>query len=124
MLGWFVDKTVVETAIKDPQQLIEEQNVEVRPEKLPDAILDENVDIHLIRKFFSVDAWLLITEVVKQKQEKPVYICKYCLHNLEEAPSVVCDHCLSWYHLKCVGFKNEPKLKHWYCRKCHDSPLA
>ena len=124
MLKWFVDEKTAETSIKNPNQLIEEEDVEVRPEKLPDAILDENVDVHLIRKFFSQDAWLLVTEVVKQKQDKPLYVCLYCLHDLGEAPSIVCDHCLSWCHLKCVGLKHEPKMKHWYCRSCHDSPLA
>ena len=83
---------IAETSIKNPNQLIEEEDVEVHPEKLPDAIFDENVDVHLIRKFFSQDAWLLVTEVVKQKQDKPLYICLYCLHDLGEAPSMVCDH--------------------------------
>ena len=73
MLKWFVDEKIAETSIKNPNQLIEEEDVEVHPEKLPDAILDENVDVHLIRKFFSQDAWLLVTEVVKQKQDKPLY---------------------------------------------------
>ena len=51
MLKWFVDHKVVEAALKKPSELIEEDKVEVRPEKLPDALLDENVDIHLIRRF-------------------------------------------------------------------------
>ena len=31
--------------------LVEEEQVEVKPELLPDSVLDDNVDIHLIRKF-------------------------------------------------------------------------
>ena len=96
----------------------------MRPEKLPDAVLDENVDIHLIRRFFSIEAWLVVVDVVKQKQNNPVYICKCCYHDLEEEPSIVCDHCLSWFHIKCVGLKSGPKSKHWYCRKCHKTPLC
>ena len=32
--------------------LIEEEDVETKPERVPTAVLDENVDVHLIRKFF------------------------------------------------------------------------
>ena len=60
-------------ALKSPgKYLIEEQDVETRPEKVPDAILDENEDVHLIRRFFSNDAWLMVREVVKQKQETQI----------------------------------------------------
>ena len=69
MLKWFVDGKVMAAAIKYPgKYLIEEEHVETRPEQLPDAVLDENVDVHLIRKFFTHDAWLLVADVVKQKR--------------------------------------------------------
>ena len=51
MLKWFVDAEVAAGAIEHPRKLIEEENVEVRPERLPDAVLDENVDVNLIKKF-------------------------------------------------------------------------
>ena len=51
MLEWFVDKVIVASAVED-RRLIEEDQVEVRPEKISDGVLDENVDVHLIRKFF------------------------------------------------------------------------
>ena len=51
-LRWFVEDDVALAAVKNPEHLIDEEEVEIRPEKLPDAILDENVDVHLIRRFF------------------------------------------------------------------------
>ena len=48
MLKWFVDAEVAAGAIEHPI----EEHVEVRPKRLPDAVLDENVDVNLIRKFF------------------------------------------------------------------------
>ena len=87
------------------------------------SILDENVDVHLIRKFFSYDGWLAVTIVFEQKQRNATYVCRVCLHDLEEQPSVVCDHCLSWSHIKCVGLRQQPKSKYWYCRSCHESPF-
>ena len=93
------------------------------PERLPDAVLDENVDVNLIRKFFTHDAWLVVMDVVGQKRSKAVYVCKHCYHDLDEELSIIFDHCLSWHHLKCVGLKQPPKSKNWYCRVCHSHPL-
>lgn len=110
-------------AIKNPEIfLIEEQSVETRPEKLPDAVLDENVDIHLIRNFFTQAAWLLVTDVVRQKQERQNFICKHCYRDLHVQASVVCEHCLCWYHLQCVGLKQQPKARYWLCQECHNCP--
>ena len=39
MLQWFVDEKVAIGAVKDSCRLIEEEEVEVRPEKLPDATI-------------------------------------------------------------------------------------
>ena len=47
MLSWFVEKPVIQAALKG--ELIEEENVECRPEKVSNGVLDENVDIHLVR---------------------------------------------------------------------------
>lgn len=54
-----MDKEVAKQALKK-DTLIEEDQVECRPEKVSDAIADQNVDIHLVRKFFTHDAWLVL----------------------------------------------------------------
>lgn len=83
-------------------KLVEEEEVEVRPESLPDAAIDDHVDIFLIRKYFNNDAWLLVMDAVKTKKSKPIYVCKVCFHDLHDRPSIACDHCLSWYHIECA----------------------
>ena len=60
MLRWFVDPKIVEAVLRKPKGVLIEEQVEVRPENLPDAILDENIDIHLIRRHFSNDAWMMV----------------------------------------------------------------
>ena len=120
MLKWFVDREVATEVSKNRGKLVEEEEeVEVHPEKLPNAAIDENVDIHLIRKYFTSDVWLFL----QRKQANPMFVCKSCYHDLHKEPSIVCDHCLSWFHIKCVGLKSQPKTKYWYCRKCHEAPL-
>ena len=122
MLKWFVDAEVAAGAVEHPRKLIEEEHVEVRPERLPDAVLD--VDVNLIRKFFTQDAWLVVMYVIGHKRSRAVYVCKQCYHDLDVEPSIVCDHCLTWHHLKCVGLKQPPKSKNWYCRVCHSHLLS
>ena len=50
MLQWFVDEKVAVSAVRDSCRLIEEEEVEVRPEKLPDATIDDNSDAYLSHK--------------------------------------------------------------------------
>ena len=119
MLQWFVNVGVANSVLKNQKQLIEEEQVEVCPEKLPDAVLDENVVVHLIRKYFSHDAWLLINSVV-QKKINSIFVC---FHDADACASIACDHCLSWFHMKCVGLVHGPKTKYWFCRSCNKNPM-
>ena len=62
ILSWFVEKSIIQTAPKGT--LIKEENVECRPEKVSNAIPDENVDIHLTRSYFLQDAWMIVDGVL------------------------------------------------------------
>ena len=59
MLNWFVDKETAERVTRGGD-LVEEYEVECRPERIPQKCLDENVCIGLIRKYFSLDAGCLL----------------------------------------------------------------
>ena len=88
-------------------------------ERVSDAILDENVDIHLVRNHFSQDAWMSVEDVIQRKSDNMVWICHTCLHDLHSEESILCDSCLLWFHFRCVGLTKSPKLKKWFCRACH-----
>ena len=117
ILSWFVDATVADRAIK-LHNLIEEEDVECKPELVADAVADENVDIHLVRKYFTSDAWMLVAEAVKHKLKKMVWTCHACFHDLRTEQSIGCDSCLLWFHFKCVGLTTLPKSRNWFCRSC------
>lgn len=119
ILKMIVEEGVAIEAISN-SHIIEEDEVEVRPERLPTAILDENLDIHCVRKYFTPDAWMAVSTTVQMLKDNPTYVCAVCCHDLSEADSIACDHCLKWYHLKCVGLRHTPKVKTWFCRKCHE----
>ena len=114
-------KRVAELALKQAV-LIEEEHVECRPERITDAIIDENVDVHLIRKYFTYTAWLLVGQVLKRKQKKMTWVCNICnqdLHAKTSGPSFICESCLLWFHFAYVGLSKQPKTKNWFCRSCY-----
>ena len=124
MLLWLVDKKIAERALKQAV-LVEEEHVKCRPERITDAVVDENVDIHLIRKYFTYDAWLFVEQVLKRKQKKVTWICNAChsyLHDKASGPSIIillCQSCSLWFHFSCVGLTKQPKAKNWFCRLCY-----
>ena len=75
-----------------------------------DECFDENVCIHLIRKYFTFDAWNQVKMVVDVLKDKGCWICRVCLQPLT-GKSIACDSCLEWYHLQCIWFKKSPKKK-------------
>ena len=58
MLRWLFDDEFVKSALNG--ELIEEESVECRPEVVANAVLHENVDVFLVQKYFTKDAWLLV----------------------------------------------------------------
>ncbi len=91
ILSWFVNDDVLKRAIGKHRYLIEERDVETMPENVSNAVLDQNVDIFLVRQYFTQDAWLLVEELLKIKSENVVWQCKVCSHDLHSAESIICD---------------------------------
>ena len=120
MLSWFVDQCKMKLVLRK-EKLIEENEVECRPERISNAILDQSVDVHLIRHYFTTDAWLIVQDVLQRKRDHHVWICQGCNHDLDEGESeaIMCDSCLEWFHFGCVGIIKRPKLRYWYCRDCY-----
>lgn len=102
--------------------IIDEDEVEVRPEKISVSCLDENVCLDSTRKYFSRDAWLAVEGVVQALRENPVYYCGRCTRPIKDdtQSSIVCDCCLRWYHFQCLSLKQPPKSSAWFCRECYD----
>lgn len=118
ILSWLVDKDVANKALREGV-LIDEDQVECMPDRVPNSIADENVDIFLVRPLFTQDAWALVEDVYRQKIRKMAWICDTCYRDLDTEESIACDSCLLWQHFKCAGLLTRPKTKTWFCRKCY-----
>lgn len=117
MLEWFVDSDVSERVMRGGA-LIEEQEVESRPEKIPRKCLDENVCLNQIKKYFTFDGWSVIDNTIEILATRGSWSCSKCYKELD-GESIVCDGCLEWCHILCAGLKRAPKTKYWFCRSCH-----
>ena len=116
ILSWFVDAEDVKMALDG--RLLDEEKVECIPERLPNAIVDDSVDVHLVRRYFTSDAWMVVQDVVQKKKERTIWTCRYCYKDLGEQQSIACESCLEWFHFNCVGLAKQPKARNWFCRQC------
>ncbi|KAH8040566.1 hypothetical protein HPB51_011394 [Rhipicephalus microplus] len=121
LLMWLTGAHNAAEAIRG--KLLEEDAVKQRSELVHNSIRDENVDINVVRRFFSDDAWEAVKMVVDIKNQES-WNCNECNSNLEDNDSVMCDYCLTWSHLPCVGLQKKPKTKLWKCRVCSDVGLG
>ena len=121
ILSWFVDAKVANSAVAC-DKTVEENDIEVRPEKIYVSCLDENVCLKSCRKYGSQVAWSALMGVVGILKENPIWYCERCTNPIldESGASGVCDCWLNWFHISCLDMKNPSKSKLWFCRKYYD----
>ena len=117
ILGYFVSGKDAIRAMSG--ELLTENTVEQNLSSIPRACLDENVSINKIRRYFDPDGWKAVEHVYGAVKLSAQWMCELCRQNLNKMDSVVCDCCLQWVHLKCIGKRTYPKGKFWICRDCY-----
>ena len=113
LLQWFVDEAVA----LSHRILVEEDAVEIRPEKVTPACLEPQVCVDVC---FTKDGWLMVKDVMATIESDPLWYCGRCSRQIfdETQSSVQCDSCLFWYHFNCIGINTQPKRKVWFCTSC------
>jgi hypothetical protein len=123
MLLWLVTVEAVEKALKMKERIdrfylvFQEHQVECHPDLVTMACIDDTVDMKLVKKYLTVDAWKAVESVMKAKTRSKIYSCGVCKHKLGKQ-SISCDGCLNWFDFKCVGLNAAPKANHWFYRDC------
>ena len=111
MLAWLgVDDEACELAIVRATT-VQLEDLPTDVQQISCAVLDDNVDIHIARHLFSVEAWHCIVALVRQKVDSHVWCCGLCQHDLQDEQSVVCEACFQWYHLRCCGLSRPPQTR-------------
>lgn len=67
--------------VTSSKKFIKTYNVD--PTSINSAVLDEHVDIYLVRRLFTNTAWHKITKAVEMKRKDNVWFCGHCNHNLD-----------------------------------------
>ena len=57
---------------------------------------------------------------ISKTKETAEWNCSFCKTDVHLCESIVCNGCLEWNHLKCVGLKAPPKSTYWLCRQCYN----
>jgi hypothetical protein len=87
--------------------------------KVPKKILDDIVNIYRVKKYFSLDGWKKMSNILQTVEEESFWECPTCRRILDDKkPQIGCDACLEWFHLECIGKSRAPKAKSWICRAC------
>lgn len=60
----------------------------VDAQSISNAVLDEHVDIYLVRRFFTKTAWHTITQAVEDKRQGNVWLCEQCHKDLNDDDAI------------------------------------
>ncbi|XP_042143946.1 uncharacterized protein LOC121834262 [Ixodes scapularis] len=90
MLMWFVDEKDATYALQH-NTLLDETKVEVLSCRIPDAALDETVDLDIIKDNFTEDGWFSVTNIVNVKKRTHKWNCNYYKDPLDETACHACD---------------------------------
>jgi hypothetical protein len=116
ILEFFVDIKLAKDAIIK-RLLIEEHQIEVIPQNINDAVLDDRINLEIIRNNLTADAFLAAKSAVYNKEKFHVFICHICEENLDKHRSICCDLCLTWNHVRCVKITTIPDGP-YFCQIC------
>ncbi|XP_043269802.1 uncharacterized protein [Venturia canescens] len=126
ILKWVVDDKIAYSAVYHGKH-IQEESVESNPDAVCDSIIDDDINILSMKKYFSGDAWRVVEQILECKRKNDVFLCAVCAVDLDTTIdesssnckfSIRCDYCVLWYHVGCVGLKKPPKSKLWKCNRC------
>ena len=76
------------------------------------------VNVYHAKKYFTIEAWKVVAQVLEVKRSIDTWTCGVCQKEFDDDTAIGCDSCLYWFHIGCVGLKNAPKRKEWFCRFC------
>ena len=83
MLSWFLDHRVKE-AVLARKRLVEEEDVEIRFERIQSVCLEEDTCIQSVQKYFSRDAWCALTNVLDVLWSNLVWYCGICAKEIND----------------------------------------
>ncbi|CAN8031315.1 unnamed protein product [Ixodes persulcatus] len=105
------------TEVLQGKMLLNEDQVETIPSRIPETVLDEDVNLRSVQKYFTEDGWAAVLAAVKMKKKSRKWRCNEWRDLFKKDPSMVCDLCLRWFHQVCTAFTSRNRNSSWFCQK-------
>ena len=118
MLGWMQPGDLTEKAVCSERLESDEIGDNLH---FQSNLLDENVNWASVKNWFTDCAWSKVSDAMMKLENSAKWNCYSCSSNLSLSTSVVCESCLNWYQLNCVGLTSVPKKAVWFCHLCYGS---
>ncbi|XP_050055998.1 zinc finger SWIM domain-containing protein 3-like isoform X10 [Aphis gossypii] len=121
LLKWIVtDENIVTKALYN-NYIIDDVSILTQQDEIHNGILEEDVDINMVKHFFTNGIWKSLIKIIDIKRKKVVWLCPTCQKDISLKKSILCDSCLTWFHVKCdICIKPKPKKANWFCSQCCD----
>lgn len=119
LLKWIITDEDIVTKVLYNNYIIDDIEILTQQDKIHSAILEEDVDIDMVKCFFTNEIWQSLIKIINIKRKKGVWICPTYQTDIGLKKSILCDSCLTWLHVKCnLSIKPKPKKANWFCFQC------
>jgi len=81
--------------------IIDDVSILTWQDEIHSGILEEDVDINMVKCFFTNGIWKSLMKIINIKRKKVVWLCPTCQKDISLKKSILCDSCLTWFHVKC-----------------------
>ena len=116
ILSWMLPDELVKKALSGEK--IGQKEI-ISDVQLSLSLLDENVNWVSVQQFFTKAVWVKVADMIAELEKNPQWKCGVCHKDISLTPSIVCESCLVWYHIKCSGLNVAPKKAEWFCQLCY-----
>jgi len=101
-------------AIIDGKIKITSDNLKEVPDFVWQKLRNDDVDLSILENLSEIDAFdSMKKKIVSMKRKK--WVSRNCKKVTCSSKSILCDGCLDWLHLRCVGLKSPQKSELWMC---------
>ena len=107
--------------IIDGKILITKDNLLEVNDTIWQKLRNDEVNLEVLENLCEHDAYQALNSKVKVELKRKRWICRNCKKATSASKLTLCDCCLDWLHLRCVGLSSAPKKDMWYCPDCQES---
>lgn len=95
--------------------VINEMQIYRKHEQISNCIVNDNISINSLQNYFSRTGWEFLCQIMREKRANLKWLCEICSEQIGKGNRIVCDVCLTWYHMPCLNITYNGT---WVCDKC------